>query len=330
MTFQQYKYKFSTKAPINVVSEDITEKREEEINRLKEDLIEYKILIKDLVYDKPSYDIRNKILNISYFIIENIEIYDYLIKNKEFPLKLLLENTPLERTFLEQWKDFIITYSIILSDPTYHYLQDYLQIVEAIQVLGSEEIFENKEVEEHRGLLLHKGKFSSVILSSKGEFIKVKSNKEEKIGEEILAKESISLKKYKTQIAIFFSLIGFIFLIASYKYNNIDKTLVIEITSTITLELNSSNKVVNYSSNSEEIKEILKELKIKNNHVDSVLINILDYASNNEMIPSTGIVLKVTGEALEDRDIKNTEEYIAENKLEVKFNNSGDENKVSE
>ena len=330
MTFQQYKYKFSTKASINVVSEDITEKREEEINRLKEDLIEYKILIKDLVYDKPSYDIRNKILNISYFIIENIEIYDYLIKNKEFPLKLLLENTPLERTFLEQWKEFIITYSIILSDPTYHYLQDYLQIVEAIQVLGSEEIFENKEVEEHRGLLLHKGKFSSVILSSKGEFIKVKSNKEEKIGEEILAKESISLKKYKTQIAIFFSLIGFIFLIASYKYNNIDKTLVIEITSTITLELNSSNKVVNYSSNSEEIKEILKELKIKNNHVDSVLINILDYASNNEMIPSTGIVLKVTGEALEDRDIKNTEEYIAENKLEVKFNNSGDENKVSE
>lgn len=330
MIFHQYKYKFSTKPPINLVLEDVIEKREEEINRLKEDLLEYKILIKDLVYDKPSYDIRNKILNITYFIIENIEIYDYLVKNKKFPMKLLLENTSLERNFLEQWKEFIITYFIILSDPTYHYLQDYLQIVEAIQVLGSEEIFENMNTEEHRGILLHKGKFSSIILSSKGEFIKVKANKEEKIGEEVLAKESISFKKYKTQIVIFFSLIGCIFLIAYYNYNNTDKTLVIETTSTITLELNSSNKIINYSSNSEKVKEILKELDIKNNHVDLALTTILEYAVNNEMIPGNGIVLKVTGKPLEDKDIKDTEEYIAENKLEVKFNNSGDENKVSE
>ena len=75
---------------------------------------------------------------------------------------------------------------------------------------------------------------------------------------------------------------------------------------------------------------MLEELKVKNNDVDLALKNILDYANNNEMVPSTGIVLKVTGEPLKNKDIKDTEEYIAENKLEVKFNNSGDENKVSE
>ena len=330
MTFQQYKYKFSTKTPISLVSEDIIEKRAEEISRLKEDLMEYKILIKDLVFDKPSYDIRNKILNITYFIIENIEIYDYLVKNKEFPLKLLLQATHLERSFLEKWKEYIITYFIILSDPTYNYLKEYLQVVEAIHILGSEEIIENVDVEEYKGLLLYKGRLSSVILTSKGEFIKVKSKKEEKIGEEILAKESISLKKYKTQMAVFFTLIACIFLIASYKYKNIEKTIVVETTSTITLELNSSNKVINYSSNSEKGKGMLEELKVKNNDVDLALKNILDYANNNEMVPSTGIVLKVTGEPLKNKDIKDTEEYIAENKLEVKFNNSGDENKVSE
>lgn len=64
--FEYDKYKFSMKAPINLALEDIVEKREEEIERLKEDLLNYKILIKDLVHDEPSYILRNKILNIAY------------------------------------------------------------------------------------------------------------------------------------------------------------------------------------------------------------------------------------------------------------------------
>ena len=332
-SFQENKYKFSLKEPLNIVKELNYEEQEEfreEIENLKIELEEYRVLIKDLDYDEPSYINRNKILDIAYFIIEEPEIFDYLISKKKFPMNKILKTTPLHRNFLEQWKCFIIAYVILLSNPKYKGLQNYIKIVEADKITAIEEIKENVEVKDHKGIIINKGLRSVSILTSKGEILRVKRLKEDEIGEEVIRGKIKTLKNYKLQIAILISLVALISIVTIFRFNNIDKTIIIETTSKITLEVNSDNIIVNAYSKTEKGQKMLESLNLKKQKVDNSLKNIIDYASNNEMIPNSGIVVKVTGDPLEDRALSETEKYIRENNLQVKFNNSGDENKVSE
>lgn len=332
-SFQENKYKFSLKEPLNLVKELNYEKQErfrEEIENFKMELEEYRVLIKDLDYDEPSYINRNKILNIAYFIIEEPEIFDFLISKKKFPMSKIMKNTPIHRDFLEQWKCFIIAYVILLSNPEYKELQNYIKIIEADKITAIEEIKENVEVKDHKGVIINKGLKSVSILTSKGEILRVKGLKGDEIGVEVIRGKIKTLKNYKLQIAILISLVALISTITIFRFNNIDKTIIIETTSKITLEVNSDNIIVNAYSKTEKGEKMLESLNLKKQKVDNSLKNIIDYASNNEMIPNSGIVVKVTGKPLDDGSLSETEKYIRENELQVKFNNSGDENKVSE
>ncbi len=334
--FNYDKYKFSTKAPALLALDEVVEKREEEIERLKEDLLNYKILIKDLIHDKPSYIIRNKILNIAYFIIEDIELFDFLSTTKKFPINRLLKRTPIDREFYLTWKEYIVTFFVILSNPNYKYLQEYLQIEEAEEVAASEEIIQiNKENEhineedEHRGIILFKGIYYAIIITSKGEFIKVKAKKDNCVGEDLISKESFSIKKYKLQISIIASIVVLVSIIGIFQYRTIDKTIAIETTSLIALEVNKFDKILNAYTKTEKGNNMLEELQVNNTNLDNSIKEILRYASENEMIPRTGVVITITGKALKYNALEKTEKFIEEAGLEVKLNNSGDEHKVS-
>lgn len=327
--FQEDKYKFSMKTPSNLALDDVVESRKEEIERLKEDLLEYKILIKDLTYDEVSYINRNKILNIAYFIIEEMELFDYLNATKKFPINRLLKRTPIDKEFYIQWKEYIITYVVILSNPNYKYLQDYIQIEEAINILGSEEIMQINKEEEYRGIILSKGLNSAIILTSKGEFIKVKAGKDNKVGEDFIGKESFRLRKYKLQISIFLSILVVIVSLGLIQYRLIDKTVVIETTSSITLEVNKFGKIIDAYTQTEKGNIMLEKLNIENDNIDVSMKEILNYAIDNEMIPDTGVLITITGKALKDKDLALTEKFIEEKELKVKLNNSGDEHKIN-
>ncbi len=327
--FEYDKYKFSTKAPANLALDDIVEKREEEIIRLKEELLVYKILIKDLIHDEPSYIIRNKILNIAYFIIEDVELFDYLNTTKKFPINRLLKRTPIDKEFYLTWKEYIVTFVVILANPNYKYLQEYLQIEEAVEVPSSEEIIQINKEEEHRGIILSKGLNYSIILTSKGEFIKVKSKKDNRVGEDLISRESFTFKKYKLQISIIASIVVIIFIIGIFQYRTIDKTISIETTSLITLEVNRFDKIIDAYTKTERGNYMLDKLKVNNTNMDNSIKEILRYANNNGMVPETGIVITITGKALKYNALEKTEKFIEEKGLQVKLNNSGDEHKVS-
>lgn len=327
--FQEDKYKFSMKTPSNLSLDDVVESRKEEIERLKEDLLEYKILIKDLTYDEVSYINRNKILNIAYFIIEEMELFDYLNTTKKFPINRLLKRTPIDKEFYIQWKEYIITYVVILSNPNYKYLQEYIQIEEAINILGAEEIMQINKEEEYRGIILSKGLNSAIILTSKGEFIKVKAGKDNKVGEDFIGKESFRLRKYKLQISIFLSILVVIVSLGLIQYRLIDKTVVIETTSSITLEVNKFGKIIDAYTQTEKGNIMLEKLNVENDNIDVSMKEILNYAIDNEMIPDTGVLITITGKALKDKDLALTEKFIEEKELKVKLNNSGDEHKIN-
>lgn len=328
-SFEHDKYKFSTKSPANLALDDIVEKREEEIERLNEDLLEYKILVKDLIHDDPSYIIRNKILNIAYFIIEDVELFDYLNTTKKFPINRLLKGTPIDKEFYQAWKEYILAYVVILANPNYKYLHEYLQVEEAVNILGSEEIIQANKEEEHRGIILSKGVNSAIILTSKGEFIKVKSGKDNKIGEDFISKKSFSFKEYKLQISIIASIVVVILIIGILKYRAIDKTIFIETTSSITIEVNTFDKIIDAYTKTEKGNNMLDKLKVNSSDIDTAIKSILNYAMNNEMIPETGVIITITGEPLKYNALEKTEKFIKEQGLQVKLNNSGDEHKVS-
>ena len=327
--FNYDKYKFSTKEPALLALDDVIEKREEEIARLKDELLNYKILIKDLIHDKPSYIIRNKILNIAYFIIEDVELFDFLSTTKKFPINRLLKRTPIDREFYLTWKEYIVTFFVILSNPNYKYLQEYLQIEEAEEVSASEEIIQINEEDEHRGIILCKGINYAIIITSKGEFIKVKAKKDNCVGEDLISKESFSIKKYKLQISIIASIVVLMSIIGIFQYRAIDKTIAIETTSLIALEVNKFDKILNAYTKTEKGNNMLEELQVNNTNLDDSIKEILRYASENEMIPRTGVVITITGKALKYNALEKTEKFIEEAGLEVKLNNSGDEHKVS-
>lgn len=329
-SFEYDKYKFSIKSPANLALDDIVEKREEEIERLKEDLLEYKILVKDLIYDNPSYILRNKILNIAYFIIEDVELFDYLNTTKKFPINRLLKRTPIDKEFYQTWREYILAYVVILANPNYKYLQEYLQVEEAINILGSEEIIQSNKEKEHRGIIISKRVNSAIILTSKGEFIKVKSGKDNRIGEDFIGKESFSFKRYKLQISIVASIVVIILIIGILGYRAIDKTVSIETTSSITIEVNKFDRIIDAYTKTEKGNNMLSELNVNNSNIDTAVKDILNYAINNEMIPETGVIITVTGEPLKYKALEKTEKFIKEQGLQVKLNNSGDEHKVSQ
>lgn len=328
-SFQSDKYKFSTKAPSNLALEEVVEKRSDEIDRLKDELLTYKILIKDLVHEDPSYNVRNKILNIAYFMIEDVELFEYLNTTKKFPINRLIKRTPIEKEFFQDWKEHIITYVVILSNPNYKYLQEYIQIVEAINIMGVDEVSELIKTAEHRGVILEKSIGKAIVLTSKGEFVRVKCGKENKVGEDLISNEAISIKKYKLQFSILISLIMVILMISIFKYRSIDKTIVIETTSEITLEVNSFNRVIDSYSRTEKGENMLKELNINRSEIDDSIKNILNYAANNEMLPELGVIITITGNPLKYGVLEKTESFIQEEELKVMLNNSGDEHKVS-
>lgn len=328
--FEKDKYKFSKKYIVTLDLEEIVEKREEEIGKLKEELEEYKIFIKDLAQNRVIYPTRNSILNIAYFISENKEILDILKDTKNFPEKELLDRTPVKKLFLEKWKQHIIFYVLILSNSNYEHIRNYIKIVESSEVSAVDEISDEfKNSDEYCGIALDRGLRSAIIITSEGEFIRVSITKYDRVGQYIISKKARTIRDFKIHIAILAAVIIIFGVEMYYQYEKVDKSIFIETTSPITIEVNKFNKVVDAYSRTEKGKAMLDTLKLKNSKVDDSLKEILSYAKNNEMILDTGTLITVTGNPLKDTSLTKTEDFIKKEKLSVKFNDSGSENKVS-
>ena len=84
--FQSGKYKFSSVKPLFLIGNYVIGERGKEINILVDELIKYKVLIKDLISREVSYSQRNELVTISMYIAANFELYDSFINNIEIPL----------------------------------------------------------------------------------------------------------------------------------------------------------------------------------------------------------------------------------------------------
>ena len=108
-----------------------------------------------------------------------------------------------------------------------------------------------------------------------------------------------------------------------YKYNNVVRTIVVETTSPIRLEINGFNRVLNITSSTEKGQLLVEETNLLDQKLDRAIYKIIEYANENEMVKFTGITVTVTGKELKYNSLPETEEYIYKKDLKVRFNNSG-------
>ena len=327
--FHNNKYRFSSIKPLILISDEIIESRNQQITTLASELLKYKVLIRDLVKDNVSYSTRNELLNIAMFLTSNIELYDDFINKEDIPVDALHILTRVDKKYIQKYREYIIAYILIFGNPNYKNLQDYIQIVENTDKDLGKDIVEYEESLGIEGIVFENNKKNAIVMTSLGEFKKLKLKEPCFKGEEIKSIEKKGLKDYKLYVSII-SIFALIFVLSIiYKYNNIVSTVVVETTSTIKIEINGFNRVLNISSPTEKGKTLISETSVLDNNIDEAVYKIIEYASENEMVKSSGIVVTITGKALKHNTLDKTADFIYKKDLKVRFNNAGSEHKLN-
>ena len=327
--FHNNKYRFSSTKPLILISDEIIEFRNQQIINLTSELLKYKVLVRDLIKDNVSYSIRNELLNIAMFITSNIELYDKFIKEEDIPVDAIYKATRVDLKYINKYREYIIAYTLILGNPNYKNLQDYIQIVENTEEDLGKDIIEYEEKMGHDGIVLESNKKNAIVMTSIGEFKKLKLKEPCFRGEEIKAIEKKSLKDYKLYVSII-SIFALIFVLSIiYKYNGVVSTVVVETTSPIRLEINGFNRVLDVSSSTEKGKTLIAETSVLDNNIDKALCKIIEYANENEMVKDSGIVITITGKALKHNSLEETADFVYKKDLKVRLNNSGSEHKLN-
>ena len=327
--FHKNKYRFSSIKPLILISDEVIEFRNQQIINLTSELLKYKVLVRDLVKDNVSYSIRNELLNIAMFITNNVELYDRFIKEEDIPVDVIRIAARVDSKYINKYRDYIIAYTLILGNPNYKNLQDYIQIVENTEEDLGKDIIEYEEKMGHDGIVLESNKKNAIVMTSIGEFKKLKLKEPCFRGEEIKAIEKKSLKDYKLYVSII-SIFALIFVLSIiYKYNNVVSTVVVETTSPIRLEINGFNRVLDVSSSTEKGKTLIAETSVLDNNIDKAICKIIEYANENEMVKDSGIVITITGKALKHNSLEETADFVYKKDLKVRLNNAGSEHKLN-
>lgn len=327
--FEIDKYKFSSSPALTRVGDDIIEERGKEAILFSKDLNKKGIIVKDLIIKSPSLKIRNKLLNISKYIVSSVELFEEFSNTDKLPVDKIAEEIKINRNIIEQWQDYITAYIYLFSNPDYKNLSDYLRIEENIDLMNLESVKDSKDevsyvlADTNSGIAVARSSKSAIILTSQGEFKRLGLQEKCKLGEEVHGKEKKSLKKHKFEIIIISALVLSLAIVSIYKYIVPSTTLIINTTSEFTIEVNSYNKIIRIKSQTEKGKELISDINILDTDIDEGLLKFFEYVHKNEMIPNDKILITIVGEKLPYGTILNTEKFLKQNDINYQVNNGG-------
>lgn len=320
--FKKDTYKFDNKPRVIDVSEKFVKLREEQINNFCKELFEFKVIVSDLAANVPNENERNLLLNISYYIAKDIELVDYFKKNESLKLSTIAKRTRVSIRFLEKWKEYLITYVLIMENSNYKYIQDYLKVVENDS--GEEKESSDRDSNFHRGIVIEKGRYNCIILTSEGEFYKVFNKENRELGEEIIdGKENSIAKKLKIVLGMLLLITTIIGMGLYAMYTNSVSTVIMKSQYSIKFEVNRFNLVHYAYSSSDTGKEIINELSPLDKDIDLVIKETIKYSKENELLNNNEVIITVNGKALEYGKLSKTGEYIVENNIKTLINNVG-------
>ena len=360
--YQKDKYKFSSNPALLVMGKDIVEARASQAEEFCSQLNEYGIILKDLLEIDLSESVRNEILNIAIFISESAELYGEMEANKELPIRKIAKEVLRTRKIIDSWKEYIIAYTLIIGSYKYKNLNDYLRIVEEADnnnegqkvihlkdiITGNEDEHDQEEKNEEdneseieednekveqsneiKGVILSKSRKTAIVLTSSGLFKSIIVDKESECGEEVQGKPKKSIRDHKKLITIISAVAVLAIVAIIYVYSHVVSTVVIEAGTSVRLEINMLNRVVNVESGTSEGDIIIKEANIKDRDIDSAILRIIEASINSGITTKDNrVMITVTGEAIKYGVLEDTSNYVEKNGIEVKFNNAGYQKKL--
>ena len=332
------KYVFSSTPNILLIGEKTDINRNGQIELFLKELSLYNILLKDLINYPPKEKQRNMILNISYYILEDKSLRDSVERKKDLSIRNICKKINVGEEFLRKWKEYILFYYVIFSNSNYKLIQEYLKIEERSSNVVN--LKSNKKAEFSRGIIIKSLKNSAYILTSSGEIINIKCDKNTNIGQEISGQERKSFKHYKIHFCILIFIMIIIGMSFYSQYCTPKTTVIVNTTSSIKLECNFLSKVIYSHSETEKGSKLIISSDILHKDIDEAVKEVLDYAVNNQMIPSDNkILITVNGENLKYGTLKETSKFVTEineknksdNKsiISVLVNNGGNQHKLT-
>lgn len=329
--FLKNKYEFSKSASVLDVSAEAIKLRENQIFLLEKELFLYRVLLSDLVKNIPNQNQRNLLLNIAYYVIENPNILERFQKKRMLPFRTISKHTHIKISFLDSLQEYIVAYIVILSNPNYKTIQDYIKVqYSENEAKDKGRLVELKAEDECFGMIIKKNKRSNIILTSDGRFEKVKKADEPILGVEIKGIKKKVIKNLGVKIAIVVIFLLFLAYGAYREYTTTVTTIMVNTTSDIKLEVNKLDKVIYAYSSYDKGKVLIDEIKPIDKSIDEALKRCLEFAKNNEMIPNDSILITVNGKALEYGKLTMTGNYILDNQIDVLINNAGNQHKLKE
>ncbi|MDD6794946.1 MAG: anti-sigma factor domain-containing protein [Clostridiaceae bacterium] len=328
--FNKFQYSFSKTVGVVDISDKALNERKNQIAIMDKELYSFNVFLKDLVSHKPDERTRNLILNIAYYLVENNKYLDRILEKKELPFIAVHKVTGISRNFLEIWQDYILAYIVILSNPGYKYIQDYLRIEENRNSTEIVPIAKAKVDDVYKGIVIEIKRKYLIIMTSNGEFIKIKSQEEVSLGEEVRGKEKIGIRHFKVHFAIAMTLILIMACAAYYNYNKVVSTVVVTGTFQIKLELNSNHTVIYSYAPTKKGQDLVDSEKPLDKNIDQVLRDFVKYSKDEDIIPQDGIVVTITGKPLEYGVLIETAKYVYDNDIKINVNNCGSKHNIYE
>jgi len=324
LSFNKDKYVFASLPSMLLIGDLAENNINKQIALFLNELNMYNVLIKDLVNFSIKENDRNIALNIAYYITNNDELLKIIIRKKDLPIPKLSKLTKIKPEYIENCRDYIIAYYIILTNPNYRHIQDYFRIKlrEDNNVIS----ISNKKQDSYKGLVIKSLKKSAYIVTSKGEFLKIKINNKANIGEICEGKKKKTLRNYRIHISI---LLVMLILIGSgiiIQYRTTQSIVIIEATSNIKIHVNKFNKVIYAYSPTDKGKELLDNINILDKDIDEAVAETFEYALKNEMLDlSKKTLVTINGQAVQYGLLTKTNKIISENNIPIIINNAGNQ-----
>lgn len=325
--FDRKKYIFTSIPSMLLIGDEAENNRSNQISSFLKELYEYEILLKDLVNFSLKEEERNMALNIAYYIANDEELSKMVKSKKDLPTLKVFKMTKIKSNILEELRDYILAYYIILSNPSYKSIQDYFRI----KLREPEDVINKskKGNQVYTGIVLKASKKLVYIITSMGQFIRIKKDGFVKIGQVCDGKEKRGIKHYKIHIAIIAFILIFIGTGIFVQYNKTQSIVVIQTSSNIKLHVNSFNKVIYAYSSTGKGKELIKSVDLLNDDIDDAITQIFKYALENKMISKDRkTLITISGTALRYGTFIQTNKFISENNIPIIINNVGNQHKL--
>lgn len=329
--FEKDKYLFSGKVKLHDVLG--TSACKKEVSLLLKEIRLYGIELGSLVDKGPNYRIKNLCLNLAFFIISNEEYISEFKVKRDISIKKLLKTTDVSRQFLESWRDYIVTYVLIVSNPIYMQIQKYLCIIEkdteSKAVVNFEETSEKNK--QYTGIVLKNLKKSLTILTGDGTFINIKNTEKlQGIGIMATGSKKKGIKHYRKFFISAAIILAIGLGVFYYIYSKTVVSIVIKATSPITVEVNSLEKIIDISSPTAKGDVLVESVEAENQNVDEGVYRILSYINDNNMIPKNReVLIVITGSQLKEGKLSKSEKFLKDNSIKGIINNGGTEKRIN-